>query len=821
MFQFSLSSMVVAVAVLLVHLLTVVLCQTIISSVNLQPIYRNATTKTMAATNAASSMLSESATSTPAYPVTSLSPLPTIRKSTKFFKKPSTVSKKRKAVDVSSIPIGDDTTEWRCPNITVSRSLECGCDLPHTLRCNGDLHGLAVLSENLRASPYSVALLDVSLRNVTFLSDARIFDNVFLRCLIISSGEIKRVHKSAFLGIKGPLLALGLPGNALLAVPWSSLSTLVDLERLDLSNNKIKALGTSDLAALINLEYLDASHNQLSSISQRTFANLRRLEVLKLGGNRLGDYASSLKALMQCHNLRDLDLSANNLSGNLSATSIPVLKNLASLNLNRNLIKSIQNKALMNFSRLTTLSLRHNQIDVLQDHAFYGLGALESLDLSYNGIVAISSASLQHLTRLKTLDLTHNFLRALTSDLITPLPSLVELRLSGNDISIVAKHALDGARELKTLVMEENPLSCDCTMREFAEWLQAAKLVSQELLKITCVTPPKLEGAPLIQVPMEMLSCGDMENLEEDNANIIEQLEAMAKQNHSTNHHVRDLSEEIILHEVHFSADYGLILTWIINLSKNDYMCDAIFVYKEENINEILIDNSPIHCESKMINGQNTVSVIVPDSSSLGVGESYRFCLVMVQEHNPQSDLTVGCSNITQLQISNPDSLPQTRQFKRRPYADLSKYDRSPDSELTSNNGINIDYGINTRKFNTMSSQQQQHTQHNAEGFNDSLPANHSPYEFLNSLSKSFLPGLGLGVLVTSVVVLIWAASRLRQNVNHQNNQNNNNNIMHGDRRSSSPTATTCYAASEHLARLADSENGGTRYLKLQATTSL
>lgn len=160
------------------------------------------------------------------------------------------------------------------------------------------------MAEHLRASPYSVALLDVSLKNVTFLSDARIFEQVSLRCLIISSGEIKRVHKLAFLGIKGPLLAMGLPSNALLSVPWNSLSTLVELERLDLSNNKIKALGTSDLATLINIEYLDLSNNQISSISQRTFVNLRKLEVLKLGGNHLGDYAFSLKALMQCLNLR-------------------------------------------------------------------------------------------------------------------------------------------------------------------------------------------------------------------------------------------------------------------------------------------------------------------------------------------------------------------------------------------------------------------------------------------------------------------------------------------------------------------------------------
>lgn len=172
------------------------------------------------------------------------------------------------------------------------------------LRCNGDLHGLSILSDHLRTSPYSVALLDVSLRNVTFLSDARIFDKVSLRCLIISSGEIKRVHKSAFLGIRGPLLALGLPGNALASVPWNSISTLAELERLDLSNNRIKALGTSDLALLINLEYLDLSSNQISSISQRTFVNLRKMEVLKLGGNRLGDYASSLKALNQCFTLR-------------------------------------------------------------------------------------------------------------------------------------------------------------------------------------------------------------------------------------------------------------------------------------------------------------------------------------------------------------------------------------------------------------------------------------------------------------------------------------------------------------------------------------
>ena len=54
-----------------------------------------------------------------------------------------------------------------------------------------------------------MSLLDCTLKNVTFLSDARIFENVSLHGLVISSGEIKRVHRAAFLGLKTPLQAIG------------------------------------------------------------------------------------------------------------------------------------------------------------------------------------------------------------------------------------------------------------------------------------------------------------------------------------------------------------------------------------------------------------------------------------------------------------------------------------------------------------------------------------------------------------------------------------------------------------------------------------
>lgn len=114
---------------------------------------------------------------------------------------------------------------------------------------------------------------------------------------------------------------------------------------------------------------------------------------------------------LQMNTYRELDLSSNLLRGPLTRNLLPALKSLESLNFGTNLFTSIYTGAFENFPFLIRLTLRHNQIDVLQDHAFSGLNALQVLDLSHNGIVAISGASLKHLSRLFVLNLTHNFLR--------------------------------------------------------------------------------------------------------------------------------------------------------------------------------------------------------------------------------------------------------------------------------------------------------------------------------------------------------------------------------------------------------------------------
>lgn len=61
----------------------------------------------------------------------------------KLYNKPD--SRKRK-IERKSVVSDADLVEWHCPNISQSKNLEhlCSCDMPHTLRCSGDIHTLEV-----------------------------------------------------------------------------------------------------------------------------------------------------------------------------------------------------------------------------------------------------------------------------------------------------------------------------------------------------------------------------------------------------------------------------------------------------------------------------------------------------------------------------------------------------------------------------------------------------------------------------------------------------------------------------------------------------
>uniref|UniRef100_A0A182J8T0 Uncharacterized protein n=1 Tax=Anopheles atroparvus TaxID=41427 RepID=A0A182J8T0_ANOAO len=742
-----------------------------------------------------------------------------------------------------------DLSDWQCPSVSSSDNLECSCDLPHTLRCSGDLHGLEVIADSLRRSPYSVSLLDCTLKNVTTISDANIFQNVSLQGLVISSGEIKRVHRLAFAGIRTPLQALGLPNNALAGVPMQSLGSVAQLDRLDLSFNRIKSLQNTDFIAVPKLSYLELSGNQISLISAKSLAPLKSLLHLKLNGNRLGESPTSLRALEACVALKELDLHSNGIKGPLQNTTLPAIRGLEILYLNKNSISSVYNGALEAYPYLQMLSLRNNQIDVLQDHAFSGLASLQVLDLGHNGIVTISGASLKHLPRLIILDLTHNFLRVLTADVVAPLPALKELRLDGNDISLIAESALVNATQLHSLSLENNPLVCDCTMKPFLEWLAVSRIASQDILGAICATPPHLEGAALLQLTPQSLSCdngvgkGGQEDATGDQEDTFKTIEVMLKLKNNASY-VRDMGQEVKLRGVNFTDESDVHLYWL--LGTDDYSCRFVYVFHDDDPETILF-NSEVSCAIKpeeQTAMEYIYSTKITGAFDLQSDASYKFCLIM-KEDISKDEYLGACQvatlppphlNPTKRKSIKKDLQISTRQTNESDISDLGRMansfrhdDQNRDELLKGNvddeNGDNDDNDDDADDDEEDSDEsdidRSEHTDGEIGEYDDTgeLLTNHirddpdfrrfrlaeAEAARLPSVhgGRVLLEGLGTIIIITSLVAFVWGYLRYR-----------------GKNRGL-PSMSTCYTVDDRRRAGHQDVESRSRYFKLQATTSL
>lgn len=203
-----------------------------------------------------------------------------------------------------------------------------------------------------------------------------------------------------------------------------------------------------------------------------------------------------------------------------------------------------------------------------------------------------------------------------------------------------------------------------------------------------------------------------------------------------------------------------------------------------------------------MMDDENIVSVILRDTSGLVLGDSYRFCLVLLQEKNIKRDLVVGCSNITKLQaIENDEQLSASGQQQlQKLITNTRNSDRL--AAYADEQSQEAAVGSDISMFDRISGRNDEITNPKKDDSRVEFSGS-GTISKISSLNRSFLPGLGLGILVTSLFVLMWGATKLKAN------------------RQENPNVSTCYTASSgQIASVHDNENRN-RYLKLQATTSL
>ncbi|XP_014256430.1 leucine-rich repeats and immunoglobulin-like domains protein 1 isoform X2 [Cimex lectularius] len=514
---------------------------------------------------------------------------------------------------------------WECPQV---RNVSCMCDLPRTLRCTGTNGALPLIARTLRKLkfPNTVSLLDCTIQNLSSIQSP-VFQGVSLLGLVLSSGEITTLIDNAFIGLTSPLHALGLPDNKLKTIPIKAIEKLKALTRLDLSYNEIETLSDMSLKGLHSLKFLDLTGNRVTKISPLGFSNLNKLEVLRLKLNNID--IIKMKNINGLVNLKEIDLSNNQLAGPLSDGIFPLFPKLQNLNLGYNQLSSVTKRALAGHSHLETLILKHNLIDVLEDHAFESIPTLKTLDLAHNRIVTVAEASLAHLPNLKSLDVSNNFLRAITPDLVRSLTGLEELKLDDNDISMITNGVL-APLNLKEISLADNPLNCDCNLKDFADWLKKSNVTKESKSSAVCATPPSLENGLVDDLKAQDFICDGNDEFDFDMSN-------------------HPVSRSKIIYLGYNFDGTKLSLMWNLNHVLS-YTCYALLMYEELGNHEILLESNRLRCNSNTMKDPTNL-VVGLDAPHLQIGHRYRYSLVLIEKNlRNETYRLIGRSDVSLLQ---------------------------------------------------------------------------------------------------------------------------------------------------------------------------
>lgn len=240
-----------------------------------------------------------------------------------------------------------------------------------------------------------------------------------------------------------------------------------------------------------------------------------------------------------------------------------------------------------------------------------------------------------------------------------------------------------------------------------------------------------------------------------------------------------------------------------------------------------------------MMDDENIVSVILRDTSGLVLGDSYRFCLVLLHERHIKREMVVGCSNQTRLQAIEATGMDAVAGGA---YDDDD--DRARLQQLYTEPEIATDYGGNgIHRARNVTQQRLAAAAMAAPAAGQTILVNNhivgaddgmQRLELFGQLNRSFLPGLAMGILIAGLLALIWGIVRLRmQQMALPCGAAMRSSAVGGATATAtavgSTTGTTCYAAASSL-RIPGALDAGTgggggdshnRYLKLQATTSL
>ncbi|PON70199.1 Leucine-rich repeat domain containing protein [Trema orientale] len=321
-----------------------------------------------------------------------------------------------------------------------------------------DLHS-NMLQGHLPIPPSSAEHYDVSNNMLSGEISPLICNLTSVFVLDLSSNNFSGMIPPCLGNFSDSLLVLNLRNNSFHGlVPHLACKDSHILRMIDFSHNRLQGQLPPSLATCMTLEYLDFSNNQLFDIFPTWLGICPNLEVLIMRKNGFYGVIGKPNNTLEFQNLRIIDLSHNNFTGELpngyifnwNAIKSSKTSNLtyqAKVVVNRGdlsddyyyslriMVKSVETYYEKIQKELAVIDLSSNKFSG-EIPAFVGnLTALYSLNLSNNMLVGRIPSSLGNLSQLESLDISHNKLSGEIPQQLVQLTFLQSLDVSHNNLT--------------------------------------------------------------------------------------------------------------------------------------------------------------------------------------------------------------------------------------------------------------------------------------------------------------------------------------------------------------------------------------------------